>query len=368
MINSTDTIKYKMIGFDNAKYFKLQREKILDRIAHFSGWRLYLEIGGKFMYDAHASRVLPGFDPENKKHLFASFKDQAEILFCVNANDILSNRQLSNKAINYQEYVYQMIKMIERNTWIKPHIVINNIDITDRFDLILNFEKDFQRKQYRVRERYKIKGYPHATDTILSEDGFGHDDHIPLTKNLILVTWAASSSGKMSTCLWQIYNDHQIGIKSWYAKYETFPIRNLPLEHPINIAYEAATVDIWDYNMIDTYHVSAYGINAVNYNRDVEAFDIVMNIARKIVSHKNYMISYKSPTDMGINCVGFAITNDEVCSLASLAEILRRKERYQQQVQRWEGEQAWVDACDTLYQKAKTYCEHKWYRFDLQID
>ena len=169
---------------------------------------------------------------------------------------------------------------------------------------------------------------------ILSEDGFGNDDHIPLTKNLILVTGAASSSGKMSTCLGQIYLDHQIEVKSGYAKYETFPIRNIALEHPVNLAYEAATVDIGDYNMMDTYHKKAYGQDAVNYNRDVEAFEIVMSIAKKIVNHKNYMIKYQSPTDMGINCAGMAITSDEIISLASLAEIERRKLWYQEMVDR----------------------------------
>ncbi len=367
MINSTDIINYKKEGFDWEKYIRLQKEKILDRIANFSGGRLYLEIGGKFIYDAHAARVLPGFDPESKKKIFESLKHQTEILFCVNAHDILSNRQLSNQNIEYKDYVYQMIKNIERNIWIKPHIVINNIDITDRFDIILEFEKDFQRKQYRVWERYKIQGYPHNTDVILSEEGFGHDDHIPLTKNLILVTWAASSSGKMSTCLGQIYNDHQIDIKSGYAKYETFPIRNLPLEHPVNLAYEAATVDIGDYNMIDTYHKKAYGIDAVNYNRDVEAFDVVMNIAKKIVNHKNYMVKYQSPTDMGISCAGMAITNDEICCIASLAEILRRKEWYQQQIDRNEGKEERLTKCDEIYEKAKKYCMEKKYDITMKI-
>lgn len=364
-INSTDIINYKKEWFDGEKYIRLQKEKILDRITNFSGGRLYLEIGGKFMNDTHAARVLPGFDPESKKNIFTSLKGQAEILFCVNANDILSNRQLSNQNIDYKEYVYQLIRNIEKNIWIKPHIVINNIDVGNMFDVIVEFEKDFQRKQYRVRERYKITWYPHNTDIILSEDGFGNDDHIPLTKNLILVTGAASSSGKMSTCLGQIYLDHQIDIKSGYAKYETFPIRNLPFNHPINLAYEAATVDIGDGNMMDSYHKKAYGIDAVNYNRDMDAFEIVMGIAKKIVNHKNYMVKYQSPTDMGISCAGFAITNDEVVSIASLHEIERRKIWYQEQVDRWEGKQERTAKCDELYAKTKKYCEEK--KYDLNI-
>jgi len=367
MLNSSDIINYKKDGFDGDKYIRLQKEKILDRIANFGGGRLYLEIGGKFMYDAHAARVLPGFDPESKKKIFESLKGQAEVLFCVNANDILSNRQLSNQNIEYKEYVYQMVRNIEKNIWIKPHIVVNNIDISTMFDIILEFEKDFQRKQYRVRERYKIQGYPYTTDFILSEEGFGNDDHIPLTKNLILVTGAASSSGKMSTCLGQIYNDHQIDIKSWYAKYETFPVWNLPLNHPVNLAYEAATVDIGDGNMLDTYHKKAYGQDAVNYNRDMEAFEIVMSIAKKIVNHKNYMVKYQSPTDMWISCAGFAITNDEIVSIASLEEITRRKGRYQEQIDRKEGKEERVKKCDELYEKAKKYCEDKKYDIDMKI-
>lgn len=366
-INSTDIINYKKHGFDGEKYIRLQKEKILDRIANFSGWRLYLEIGGKFMNDTHAARVLPWFDQESKKKIFESLKSQAEILFCVNANDILSNRQLSNQNIDYKDYVYQLIRNIEKNIGLKPHIVINNIDVGNMFDMILEFEKDFQRKQYRVRERYKITWYPHNTDMILSEDGFGNDDHIPLTKNLILVTGAASSSGKMSTCLGQIYLDHQIDVKSGYAKYETFPIWNIALEHPINLAYEAATVDIGDYNMIDEYHKKAYGQDSVNYNRDVEAFEIVMGIAKKIVNHKNYMVKYQSPTDMWISCAGFAITDDEVVSIASLHEIERRIWWYKEQIARWEGEQKWISMCDALHAKAKKYCEDKKYDLDMKL-
>lgn len=367
MINSTDIINYKKHGFDGEKYIRLQKDQILDRIAHFSGGRLYLEIGGKFMYDTHAARVLPGFDPESKKNIFSSLKGQAEILFCVNASDILSNRQLSNQNIDYKDYVYQLIRNIETNIWIKPYIVINNIDVLNMFDVILDFEKDFQRKQYKVLERYKIIWYPHNIDMILSEDGFGNDDHIPLTKNLILVTGAASSSGKMSTCLGQIYLDHQIDIKSGYAKYETFPIWNMALEHPVNLAYEAATVDIGDYNMMDGYHKKAYGQDAVNYNRDVEAFEIVMSIAKKIVNHKNYMVKYQSPTDMGINCAGMAISNDEIVSIASLAEIQRRKIWYQEQIDRWEGKKEWVVMCDELYAKSKKYCEDKKYDLGMKL-
>lgn len=366
MVSSQETLFYKKKGFDWDKYIQLQKNQILERISKFPG-RLYLEIGGKFMTDAHASRVLPWFDVATKKLIFQDLQDKAEILFCVNAEDIISNRQLSNENISYSKYVENMVRIIERNVGIKPHIVINKIDVGSMFDIVLDFEHKFQRLGFRVWERYKINWYPHATDLVLSDTGFGNDDHIPLTKNLILVTWAASNSGKMSTCLGQIYLDKQIDITSGYAKYETFPIWNLPLNHPVNLAYEAATADIWDYNCLDTYHQSAYSHEAVNYNRDVDGFEIVSEIARKIVNHKNYMVKYKSPTDMGISCAGFCISDDEVVSIASLQEIQRRKTWYQEIVDRWEGEQSWVDKCDELEKKALEYCNSKWYNLKLDL-
>lgn len=366
-MNSNEIINYRKTGFDGDKYVDLQKNQILERISNFNG-RLYLEIGGKFMTDPHASRVLPWFDPKSKKNIFSNLKDQAEVLFCVNADDIINNRQLANIEMDYAEYVERMIKNIEREIWLKPHIVINKINISQDFDKILEFERSFQKKNYRVWERYMIIWYPHNTETILSENGFGNDDHIPLTKNLILVTWAASNSGKMSTCLGQIYMDHQIDIKSGYAKYETFPIWNLPLEHPVNLAYEAATADIGDYNMLDEYHKKEYGRDAVNYNRDVEWFEIVMSVCKNIVNHKNYMRKYKSPTDMWISCAGFCVEDDEIISIASLQEVRRRKEWYQQVIDRNEWDQSWVTRCEELEAKCLDYCKNKWYDIDIKLD
>lgn len=367
MINSTDIIHYKKKGFDGEQYIKVQKDHILKRIEKAGAGRLYLEIGGKFLYDTHAARVLPGFIPDSKKRIFSALKDKIEILFCVNADDIVSNRQLSNEDIVYHDYVQTLIKRIEVEIGVKPHIVINNIDIQNNFDLIMDFEKDFQRKNYKVWERYKISGYPHSTRSILSENGFGNDDHIPLQKNLILVTGAASNSGKMSTCLGQIYNDHQIGIESGYAKYETFPIWNIALEHPINLAYEAATVDIGDYNMLDPYHQKAYGIESVNYNRDVEGFEIIMGIVKKMIKPENIMASYLSPTDMGISCAGLCITDDEVVSVASLEEIQRRKARTQEVSDRGDGDSERISKCEDLEQKCLHYCEDKKYNTTLKL-
>lgn len=367
-MNSSDIILYKRKGFDGKKYINIQKEAISKRINSFNKWRLYLEVGGKFFYDTHAARVLPGYILESKKLIFEAFKDQAEILFCINANDVLHNRQLTNQDIDYKDQVQLLIKRIEIELGIKPHIVINNIDIQDSFDKILEFEQDFQRKNYRVWERYKITGYPHNTKTILSDDGFGNDDHIPLTKSLILATGAASNSGKLSTCLGQIYNDHQIGIESWYAKYETFPIWNLPLEHPVNLAYEAATADIEDYNMIDPYHQKAYNKESVNYNRDVEAFEVIMGIIEKIITKENPMSKYKSPTDMGINEAWFCITNDEIVSIASYNETKRRMAWYQEMIDRNEWEDKRVQSCIDLKQKCEEYAKSKNHELEQKID
>jgi len=368
MVNSSDIINYKKIGFDWQKYIDIQKEKISERISKFSNWRLYLEIGWKFILDWHAARVLPWFISESKKVIFHSLKNQIEILFCVNAQDILNNRQLWNQGKSYIDSVMSLLKQIEKSIGMRPHLVINKIDTQNMFDVILEFEREFQREWYRVRERYRVNWYPHNTDFILSEDWFGNDDHIPLTKNLILVTWAASNSGKMSTCLWQIYLDHEIWIESWYAKYETFPIRNIDLNHPINLAYEAATADIWDYNCIDEYYKKAYWKNSVNYNRDVEAFEIVMKIAQKIVKPENFMCNYKSPTDMWISNAWFAITDDEIVSIASLQEIKRRKLRYQQMIDRKEWNPDWVKRCDELEKKCLEYIQAKWYNKDLNLE
>lgn len=368
MINSSDIISYKKKWFDGEKYIKLQQQHILERIEKFWNGRLYLEIGGKFLYDTHATRVLPGFIPESKKRVFSLLKDKADILFCVNAKDIIWDRQLTNQNIDYKTQVQNLIKRIEIEIGIKPHLVINNIDVQDNFDLILDFEKDFQRKNYKVWERYKINGYPHNTQSILSDNGFGNDDHIPLTKNLILVTGAASNSGKLSTCLGQIYNDHQIGIESGYAKYETFPIWNIALNHPVNLAYEAATADIWDYNMIDTYHQKTYWVDSVNYNRDVEAFEVIMGIVKKVVAWTNYMTKYKSPTDMWINQAGFCITDEEMVCVTSLEEIRRREIWYQEMLDRKEGDVKRIDMCDEIEKKCLEYIKGKWYNSELKVD
>jgi len=346
MINQSDSIQYDKLGFDGEKYIRMQQQQILERLSKFNG-RMYLEIGGKFLWDAHASRVLPWFDPESKKEIFAWLLDQAEIVYCANAVDLENNRQMSNEEVAYDDYVFAWLKEIGKSLWVVPYVVVNFSQIWKDSDIVTKFKNKLKRLGYQVFVRYFIEWYPEV-DNVLSESWYGSDDYISLQKNLVLVTGVGSGSGKMSTCLGQMYHDYQNNIKSGYAKYETFPIWNLPLEHPVNLAYEAATADLWDRNCVDKYHQKAYGQMAINYNRDVESFELVMYIAKNIVNHKNYMRTYKSPTDMGISTAGFAILDDGIVKNACLDEIERRKAWYQQMVDRWEGRVEWVKRCEEL--------------------
>lgn len=358
MINSSQTIKYEKQWFDGQKYIKLQKEKILERISKFS-WKLYLEIWWKFMYDAHASRVLPWFIPESKKIIFYDLREQIDIFFCVSAEDIINNRQITNEEIDYSEHTKKFLLDFEKNIEIKPKLIINKINSDGNLKIIDSFRDKFINLWYEVYKRYKINGYPIVTNNILSKNWFWKDDYIKSDKNLILVTWIASSSGKMSTCLGQIYNDFLNKIESWYAKYETFPVWNIDLNHPINLAYEAATADIWDYNAYDLLYEKHTWIKSVNYNRDIEAFSIVKSICDKFLSEQNYTRNYNSPTDMWISNAWFCITDDKICCLSSLAEIKRRKYWYKQMLQRWEWNINWVYKCFELEQKSNKYIKNK---------
>lgn len=334
MLNSSETISYspEQIGFDGAKYIELQASAIRERMNQFKG-RLYLEIGGKFLYDPHAARVLPGFDPESKKKIFGLLAADADVIFCMNYKDIIADRQLTNEDVDYVSSCKNMVERINAVLGIKPMIAVNMIPHDQKNSSgMIRLMSTFA--GYDIFRRYMMDGYPHDTAKVLSKNGYGKDEYIPTTKKLVIVTGAASNSGKMSTCLGQIYHEFTHGTDSGYAKYETFPIWNLPLEHPINLAYEAATIDIGDYNIYDPFHEKAYAIKSVNYNRDVEAFDIVKNLADNFLPATNPTRKYQSPTDMGINMAGSAITNDENCCKASIEEISRRKERYTEIVNR----------------------------------
>lgn len=349
MINQSDVIAYAKRWFDWDLYIEEQKNAILERILHFS-WKLYLEIWGKFLMDAHASRVLPWFYPDTKKKIFADLIEQSEIVFCVNAKDIVKDRQLSNEAISYVDYVFGMLADIKTNLDCMPKIAINMCN-PDLMDNIEKFEEVAVNRWYEVYKRYIIDWYPSDLDKVISKEGFWKDDYIKTSKKLILVTWAASNSGKMSTCMGQLFMDKELGMDSWYAKYETFPIWNIALDHPINLAYEAATADIDDCNCYDTYHFDAYWIQSVNYNRDVDAFPLLQSIIQRIVWKDNRMKNYRSATDMWISRAGFCLLDDEIIKDACYKEIERRKSRYEQMLARWEWDQKWIERCDELLAK-----------------
>ena len=305
----------KKIAFDNDKYIKLQSEKILERISHFD--KLYLEFGGKLFDDAHASRVLPGFLPDSKLRMLDNIKDKVEIIITINANDIENNKIRGDNDISYDIESIRLKQAFEQKGFLVNSIVITQFSYQDK---AVRFEKYLDNLSIKHYRTYNINGYPNDIDHILSKDGFGQNDYITTSRPLVVVTGPGPGSGKMATCLSQMYLDHENGQRSSYAKFETFPIWNLGLMHPVNMAYEAATANLNDINMIDPYHLEAYGTSAVNYNRDVEAFPVLKKMLEKIMGEA----PYKSPTDMGVNMVGFCIIDEEAAIEASKEEIIRR--------------------------------------------
>ncbi len=348
------------MGFDQRKYLELQGKAIQKRVEKFSKGRLYLEVGGKFLYDAHGARVLPGFDPETKITLFKKFEKDMEILFCVNSDDIENNRRLYNFNEGYIRSTVNLIQTFKKTFKSEILVAINLID-KENFTFAMEYKEYMAKLGIRAYFRYKIPGYP-KSERVLTLQGYGQDEYVPVSKNLVLVTGAASNSGKMSTCLGQIYQEYTKGLSSGYAKYETFPIWNLPLNHPINVAYEAAAADIGDVNMIDTLHQEYHNTLAVNYNRDVKAFKIVSDFAQELTDYSNFMHHYKSPTDMGISMGGFCISDDEVCSIASIQEILRRQQWYKQAKDNVASKR-----CISLYEKALKYIEKNEYNLNRVI-
>ena len=307
----------KAIGFDNDKYVKMQSEKILERINLFNN-KLYLEFGGKLFDDYHASRVLPGFAPDAKIKLLCNLKDKVEIIFVISAGDIERNKIRADFGITYGMDVMRLIDNL-RNLG----IMINSVVITQykgqaQADI---FKRKLEMRGEKVYVHTLTKGYPMDVNTIVSDEGYGANPYIETTRPLVVVTAPGPGSGKLATCLSQLYHESKRGVTAGYAKFETFPIWNLPLKHPVNVAYESATVDIGDFNMIDPYHLEAYGETTVNYNRDVEAFPLLKKILTKITGNDTL---YKSPTDMGVNMAGCCIVDDDVCREASKQEIIRR--------------------------------------------
>ncbi len=303
------------VGFDNAKYVKIQSEKIKERFKLFD--KLYLEVGGKLFDDSHAARILPGFKSDVKISMFKELKDDLEIIFCINAGDIEKNKTRGEYGITYD---LEVLKLINKSK--KMGFSVNSVVITLYKNQVSvdKFIKKLNRNGIKTYIHTFTKGYPTDVDTIVSEEGYGANPYIETTKPLILVNAPGPGSGKLATCLSQIYHENQKGVNAGYAKFETFPVWNLPLKHPVNLAYEAATADLKDVNMIDPFHLEKYGETAVNYNRDVEAFPILKNILNRISGKDIYF----SPTDMGVNMVGFCITNNDVVEEASKKEIVRR--------------------------------------------
>ena len=303
-------------GFDSQKYIQLQSEKIRQRIAQFGG-KLYLEFGGKLFDDYHASRVLPGFQPDNKIRMLLELKDQAEIVIAINANDIEKNKKRGDLDITYDADVMRLVDVFRDFGLYVGSIALTQYTSQPSAEI---FEARMKKLGLNVYRLYRIPDYPANIPHIVSDAGYGRNDYIPTSRPLVVVTAPGPGSGKMATCLSQLYHEHQRGIQAGYAKFETFPVWNLPLKHPVNLAYEAATADLNDVNMIDPFHLEAYGKTTVNYNRDIEIFPVLRAMFERIYGE----CPYKSPTDMGVNMVGFAIVDDEACCEASKAEIIRR--------------------------------------------
>lgn len=333
-----------MEAFDNEKYKNLQKAELVKRVKAFG--RLYIEVGGKLFDDFHASRVLPGFEPNVKMQVFSELANDIEVIFCINSNDIISGKVRADHNLTYADELLRLTDAMKENGLDICGIVITRFR---SHPLVSEFEEKCKAKNLKVYHTYYIEEYPENLEFILSDKGFGKNDHVKATKNIVLVAAPGANSGKMQTCLSQLYNDKVRGIKSFYAKYETFPVWNLPLDHLVNVAYEMATADLSDENIIDQFHVDAYGIPAVNYNRDEAAFPILKKILDSIAGVE----IYKSPTDMGINNVGFAITNDYEVQSASFNEIVRRFEQDKQRFAQGTINQKTMNRSNELMNQAK---------------
>ena len=314
------------IGFDKDKYIKLQASHIRERINQFGG-KLYLEFGGKLFDDYHASRVLPGFEPDLKARLLEALAPVAEALIAINANDIEQDKRRSDIGIPYSEDALRLMDAFRGMGLVANTVVITHFTGQPHVEA---YQRRLEKMGIKVARHYLIDRYPADIDLIVSEDGFGKNDFVATTRPLVVVSAPGPGSGKMATCLSQLYHEHKRGVDAGYAKFETFPVWNLPLKHPVNIAYEAATADLDDNNIIDPFHLDAYGDITVNYNRDVETFPVLCAMLERISGES----VYKSPTDMGVNMVGFAISDDEVCRAAAKGEIVRRYFQTAEQLRR----------------------------------
>lgn len=332
-------------GFDNEKYLKIQSEHIKERIAQF-GNKLYLELGGKLFDDHHASRVLPGFQPDSKLRMLSQLSDHAEIVIVISARDIEKNKVRNDLGITYDMDVLRLRTEFQNRGFLVSSVVITHYNGQSSADA---FRARLERMGITTYRHYTIEGYPTNVALIDSDEGFGRNDYVETTRPLVIVTAPGPGSGKMAVCLSQLYNENKRGIEAGYAKFETFPVWSLPLKHPVNIAYEAATADLNDVNMIDPFHLEAYGKTAINYNRDIEIFPVLNALFEGIYGEN----PYKSPTDMGVNMVGFCINDDEVCREASKNEIIRRYYTALNRLALGEGNDGEVNKIKLLLQQAK---------------
>ena len=331
------------IGFDHDKYTAMQSEHIRQRIAQFGG-KLYLELGGKLFDDYHASRVLPGFRPDSKVSMLLNLKDQAELVIAINADDIEKSKVRGDLGITYDADVLRLIDAFRSIGLYVGSVVMTKWQEQHN---AVRFKKRLESLGIRVYRHYPIEGYPYSVKLIVSDEGFGRNEYIETTRPLVLVTAPGPGSGKMATCLSQLYQDRARGIQAGYAKFETFPIWNLPLKHPVNVAYEAATADLDDVNMIDPFHLEAYGVTTVNYNRDIEIFPVLNALFEYIYGQS----PYKSPTDMGVNMAGNCIIDDAVCRQAASQEIIRRYYAARCLVRQGHAEISEVEKLELLLQK-----------------
>ncbi|MBQ3383986.1 MAG: DUF1846 domain-containing protein [Erysipelotrichaceae bacterium] len=332
------------IAFDSEKYLILQSAKIMERVARFNN-KLYLEFGGKLFDDNHASRVLPGFEPDNKVKMLAQMSDKAEIIIAINAHDIEKSKRRSDLDITYNQDVMRLIDAFTGIGLYVSSVVITQYVSNTQVD---NFRAQLENMGIKTYLHYAIEGYPTNVDKIVSDEGYGRNDYIETSRPLVVVTAPGPGSGKMATCLSQLYHEYKRGNYAGYAKYETFPIFNLPLSHPVNLAYEAATVDLDDINMIDPFHLQAYGITAVNYNRDVEIFPVLSRILKQITNEE----IYHSPTDMGVNMNGMCIVDDEAAREASNQEIIRRYYHTLTDVRRGYAPESAIQKIEVIMNKA----------------
>jgi len=321
MLKGSQVKMVKKVGFDNEEYLQQQTEAILERVSKFNN-KLYLEFGGKIVFDYHASRVLPGFDPNVKMRLLQKLKDKADIILCIYAGDIERRKVRADFGITYDVDALKLID--DLRSW-KINVAAVVITRFEKQPSAIIFKNKLERRGVKVYTHQFTKGYPTDVDLIVSDEGYGANSYIETEKPLVVVTGPGPGSGKLATCLSQCYHEYKRGVKAGYAKFETFPIWNIPLKHPINIAYEAATADLRDFNLVDPFHLETYSETAINYNRDVDAFPLLKRILEKITGGESF---YKSPTDMGVNRAGFGIVDDQVVKQAAKQEIIRRCFRY----------------------------------------